>query len=112
MPIIADEKDDDDGETLTLSDASGAAIADAAATGTIADAEPALPGQSVSDVEASEEDDAALSFAVTLDAAATGRVTDGGLRYRRLDCDGRLGLHHNQGRIPDFPEQCVGKDGL
>ena len=74
MPIIDDEKDDD-GETLTLSDASGAAIADAAATGTIADAEPALPGQSVSDVEASEEDDAALSFAVTLDPAATGRVT-------------------------------------
>ena len=94
MPIIDDEKDDD-GETLTLSDASGAAIADAAATGTIADAEPALPGQSVSDVEASEEDDAALSFAVTLDPAATGRA-DGGLRYRRLDCDGRLGLHHNQ----------------
>ena len=79
MPIIADEKDDD-GETLTLSDASGAAIADAAATGTIADAEPALPGQLVSDVEASEEDDAALSIAVTLDPAATGRVTDGGLR--------------------------------
>ena len=74
MPIIDDEKDDD-GETLTLSDASGAAIADAAATGTIGDAEPALPGQSVSDVEASEEDDAALSFAVTLDPAATGRVT-------------------------------------
>ena len=38
MPIIDDEKDDD-GETLTLSDASGAAIADAAATGTIGDAE-------------------------------------------------------------------------
>ena len=74
MPIIDDEKDDD-GETLTLSDASGAAIADAAATGTIGDAEPALPGQSVSDVETSEEDDAALSFAVTLDPAATGRVT-------------------------------------
>ena len=74
MPIIDDEKDDD-GETLTLSDASGAGIADAAATGTIGDAEPALPGQSVSDVEASEEDDAALSFAVTLDPAATGRVT-------------------------------------
>ena len=34
-----------------------------------------MPGQSVSDVEASEEDDAALSFAVTLDPAATGRVT-------------------------------------
>ena len=79
MPIIDDEKDDD-GETLTLSDASGAAIADAAATGTIADAaatetiadaaatgtiadaEPALPGQSVSDVEASEEDDAGALF--------------------------------------------------
>ena len=74
MPIIDDEKDDD-GETLTLSDASGAAIADAAATGTIGDAEPALPGQSVSDVEASEKDDAALSFAVTLDPAATGRLT-------------------------------------
>ena len=29
----------------------------------------------MSDVEASEEDDAALSFAVTLDPAATGRVT-------------------------------------
>ena len=29
----------------------------------------------LSDVEASEEDDAALSFAVTLDPAATGRVT-------------------------------------
>ena len=72
MAIIDDEKDDD-GETLTLSDASGAAMAYAAPTRTIGDAESALPGQSVSDVEASEEDDAALSFAATLERAPTGR---------------------------------------
>ena len=75
---VTDDEVDDDGETLTLAltAARGAAVADATATGTIRDAEPAaLPELSVADAEASEEDDAALSFAVTLAPAATGTVT-------------------------------------
>ena len=75
---VTDDEADDDGETLTLAltAAKGAAVAEATATGTIRDAGPAaLPALSVADAEASEEDDAALSFAVTLDRAATVTVT-------------------------------------
>ena len=57
--------------TLALANASGAVLADAAATGTIRSDRPSL---SVADAEATEED-AALEFAVTLDAASTAPVT-------------------------------------
>ena len=81
MPIIDDEKDDD-GETLTLSDASGAAIADAAATGTIADAAAtetiadAAATETIADAAATETIADAAATETIADAAATGTIAD------------------------------------
>ena len=74
---IADDAVDDGGETLTLtlSSASGADLGDAEATGTIRNTEPESSGLSVADAEATEEEDAALDFVVTLDPAATATTT-------------------------------------
>ena len=74
---ITDDAVDDGGETLTLtlSSASGADLGDAEATGTIRNTEPESSGLSVADAEATEEEDAALDFVVTLDPAATATVT-------------------------------------
>ena len=75
MPI-ADDTVDDGGETftLTLSNASGAGLGDAEATGTILNAEAAAE-LSVADAEASEEDDTAVEFVVTLAPASSDTVT-------------------------------------
>ena len=64
----------DDGETLTLtiSNASGATIGNAAATGTLVDVPP-LPTIGVADASANEGD--TLAFAVTLSEATTVAVT-------------------------------------
>ena len=74
---ITDDAVDDGGETLTLtlSSASGADLGDAEATGTIRNTEPESSGLSVADAEATEEEDAALDFVVTLDPAATATTT-------------------------------------
>ena len=74
---ITDDAVDDGGETLTLtlSSASGADLGDAEATGTIRNTEPESSGLSVADAEATEEEDAALDFVVTLDPAATAAAT-------------------------------------
>ena len=74
---ITDDAVDDGGETLTLtlSSASGADLGDAEATGTIRNTETDPSGLSVADVEATEEEDAALDFVVTLDPSATETVT-------------------------------------
>ena len=95
---ITDDGVEDGGETLTA--ASGADVADATATGTIRDNEPvAEPRLSVTDAEATEEEDAALEFAVTLDTAATGTVTvDYGHVGRHRDGWRRL---HGTGRDAD-----------
>ena len=76
VPVV-DDTVEDDGETftVTLSNASGATIADAQATGTIHNTETDPSGLSVADAEATEEEDAALDFVVTLDPAASGTVT-------------------------------------
>ena len=73
---IADDTEDDGGETftLTLSNASGAGLGDAEATGTIRNAEAAAE-LSVADAEASEEDDTAVEFVVTLAPASSDTVT-------------------------------------
>ena len=73
---IADDTVDDGGETftLTLSNASGAGLGDAEATGTILNAEAAAE-LSVADAEASEEDDTAVEFVVTLAPASSDTVT-------------------------------------
>ena len=76
VPIINDAIDDDEETlTLTLSNASGAEIDDAAATGTIQDADAAASELSVADAEASEEDDATIDFVVTLEPASSETVT-------------------------------------
>ena len=74
VPII-DDAVDDGGETLTLTlaNAAGAEIGAAAATGIIRDDDGNR--LSVADAEASEEEDATLDFAVTLDPAADAAVT-------------------------------------
>ena len=74
VPII-DDAVDDGGETLTLtlSQAAGANVGTAAATGIIRDDDSNR--LSVADAEASEEEDATLDFAVTLDPAADAAVT-------------------------------------
>ena len=78
VPIM-DDTVEDDGETilLTLSNASGAAIVDAEATGTIrnTEEEPETSDLSVADVEATEGADATLDFVVMLGPAADGTVT-------------------------------------
>ena len=76
VPVV-DDTVEDDGETftLTLSNASGAMIADAEATGTIRNTEADPSGLSVADAEATEEEDTTLDFVVTLDPAATTTVT-------------------------------------
>ena len=80
VPII-DDTVEDDGETLTLTltNATGFdfLVADAVATGTIRNTEAAAdPSElSVANAEATEEEDAALDFVVTLDPAATAAVT-------------------------------------
>ena len=66
--------------TVRLSSASGATIADASATGTINDNDGTQPSLSIADASATEGQ--ALSFAVTLSPAATGRVT---VSYRTAD---------------------------
>ena len=75
VPII-DDTVDDGGETftLTLSNASGAALGDAEATGTIRNTETTAK-LSVADAEASEEDDTAVEFVVTLAPASSDTVT-------------------------------------
>ena len=76
VPIIDDAIDDDEETlTLTLSNASGAEIDDAAATGTIQDADAAASELSVADGEASEENDATIDFVVTLEPASSETVT-------------------------------------
>ncbi len=68
-----DAAEDDETFALTLSNASGAGIADDAATGTIADdGDEPRPALSVSDARAAEGGTA--TFAVTLDRAAEGPV--------------------------------------
>jgi len=65
--------------TIRLANAAGATIADGSATGTLTndDTAPTLPALSVGDVSLREGDSgtAELMFIVTLDKAATGRVT-------------------------------------
>ena len=74
---ISDDTADDGGETLTLtlSNASGAEIAGAEATGTIRGSEEDAAELSVADTEATEGEDTTLDFVVTLDPAASGTVT-------------------------------------
>ena len=72
---ITDDAEDDGGETftLTLSNASGADLGDATATGTINDDDDSLPAVGVSDASAAEGD--AVAFTVSLSAASDGEVT-------------------------------------
>ena len=72
---ITDDTEDDGGETvtLTLSNASGADLDDATATGTINDDDESLPTVSVSDASAAEGD--AVAFTVSLSAATSRQVT-------------------------------------
>ena len=72
---ITDDAEDDGGETftLTLSNASGADLDDATATGTINDDDESPPAVSVSDASAAEGD--AVEFTVSLSAASDGEVT-------------------------------------
>ena len=72
---IADDAEDDGGETftLTLSNASGADLDDATATGTINDDDESLPAVSVSDATSAEGD--AVAFTVSLSAASSRQVT-------------------------------------
>ena len=79
VPII-DDLVEDDGETLTLtlSNASGATLADGEATGTIHNTEVTEPGPptvSISGGSGKEGDDDGIDFIVTLDEAASGSVT-------------------------------------
>ena len=73
---VTDDTVDDGGETftLTLSNASGAGLGDAEATGTIRNTET-TPALSVADAEVTEEEDSTLDFVVTLDPAASDTVT-------------------------------------
>ena len=70
-----DDTRDESNETFTvrLSSASGAAISDDSATGTINDNDGSLPSLSIADVSATEG--RTLSFAVTLSPAASSTVT-------------------------------------
>ena len=72
---ITDDAEDDAGETftLTLSNASGADLDDAAATGTINDDDESPPAVGVSDASAAEGD--AVAFTVSLSAANSRQVT-------------------------------------
>ena len=72
---ITDDTEDDGGETftLTLSNASGADLDDAVATGTINDDDESPPAVSVSDASAAEGDSAV--FTVSLSAASSRQVT-------------------------------------
>ena len=74
-----DDTRDESNETFTvrLSNASGATISDDSATGTINDNDGSLPSLSIADASAVEGQ--TLSFAVTLNPAATSTVT---VRYR------------------------------
>ena len=72
---MIDDDVEDDRETffLKLSNSKGATITKAWATGEIRNQDPS--GLSVADTEASEEEDSALDFAVTLDPASEEAVT-------------------------------------
>ena len=74
---VADDNEEDDGETftLTLSNPTGATLADSTATGTIHNTEVVPSRLSVADAEASEGAGNTLDFVVTLDPAASGTVT-------------------------------------
>ena len=74
---ITDDTTDDDGETLTLtlSNPSGAEVADATATGTIVAAPTLAAELSVADAQATEGENATLDFVVTLNPAASDTVT-------------------------------------
>ncbi len=79
VPII-DDNEEDDGETLTLtlSNAVGAELSDAEATGTIRNMEEAVDSTttlSIADAEATEGTDASFAFTVTLEPAAADEVT-------------------------------------
>ena len=83
---------------LTLSNAVGAALADATATGTVSDpsGEPPvgpLPAVSVADAKVREGPDAVLGFAVTLDRASPSSVT---VDWETLNGAGKAGAKAGQ----------------
>ncbi len=76
VPVLVDSIDKgSETLTLTLSGPSGAEIAQAQATGRIADAPAVLPGLWIADATVQEGVGAVLEFAVTLEHAASGPVT-------------------------------------
>ena len=83
---------------LTLSNATGAGLADATATGTVADpaGEPPAgppPAVSVADAEVQEGPDAVLAFAVTLDRASPALAT---VDWETLNGSGKAGAKAGQ----------------
>ena len=74
---IADDSENESDETfiVTLSNASGADLGTATATGTIKNRLVVIPKLSISGGSGKEGDDSSISFTVTLDQAATGTVT-------------------------------------
>ena len=90
------EDDEDEGaETmeLTLSNAAGAQLADATATGTVSDLTGEQPAISIADDKVQEEPGAVLAFAVTLDRASQERVT---VDWETLDGGGTVGATAGQ----------------
>ena len=79
VPIADDETDESDETfTVTLSNTSGADLGTATATGTIRNRTPAVettPTVSITGGSAKEGDDTSITFTVTLDKAASARVT-------------------------------------
>ncbi len=75
VPIANDDVNEgDETFTVTLSNASGATLGAASATGTIRN-RYVTPAVSISDAGGTEGDDSAIAFTVTLDRAATATVT-------------------------------------
>ena len=81
VPVTADDAEEaDETLSLVLSNASGAGIADAAATGTIRNTQPLT--LSVADAEVREGTDATLDFPITLSRAAANEIT---VHYKTID---------------------------
>ena len=87
--VVLQDNDEEADETLTLtlSNASGATLADSRATGTIVNGDPPVdpnagpPMLSISDARAKEGEDSSISFIVTLSPAAGDRVSVGYVTY-------------------------------
>ena len=92
---VLDDHEVEGAETmeLTLSNATGAGLADATATGTVSDLTGEQPAISVADDQVREGPDAVLAFEVTLDRAASGTVT---VDWETLDGGGKAGAKAGQ----------------